>query len=235
METERELRDRAVAGDAVATRTLVAAVLPIVQVRVARALSRRRTRSGRDVRQEVEDIVQEVFVALFERDGRVLKAWDAARGLSLANFCGLIAEREASSILRSGRRSPWTEDATASEDLERDAGTAPDAEVSVASREHLERLSERLREELSPLGLEMFQRLIVEEEAVEAVCKSTAMTPDAVYAWRSRLGKLARKLAAELARSDPHLATAPTEMLSDDAQQPRRPDRNRKRNREETS
>jgi RNA polymerase sigma-70 factor (ECF subfamily) len=205
MADERALLDRALTGDAAATRALVASVLPVVQVRVARVLARRRARSGRDVRQEVEDLAQEVFAALFEHEGRVLRAWDPGRGLSLASFCGLIAEREAASILRSGRRSPWTEDATEQEDLERDAGAVPDAEVHVASREQLDQLVTRLREELSPRGLEMFQRLIVDEESVESVCASTGMSADAVYAWRSRVGKLARKLAVEAARSGAHI------------------------------
>lgn len=204
---DKALVERALAGDPRSTRALVEMVLPVVQVRVSRVLSRRRARSGRDVRQEVEDLAQEVFAALFENDGRVLRAWDPARGLPLTSFCGLIAEREAASILRSGRRSPWTEDATLAEDLERDVGVTADAELSAASREHLERLADRLREALSPLGLEMFQRLIVEEETVESVCASTKMKPDAIYAWRSRLGKLARKVAAELARSEPNLKT----------------------------
>jgi RNA polymerase sigma-70 factor (ECF subfamily) len=195
-------------GEGAATRELIQAVLPVVQVRIARILSRRRAGKSRDVRQEVEDLAQEVFVALFEQDGRVLRAWDPDRGLSLASFCGLIAEREAVSILRSGRRSPWTEDATESEELERDAGVAPDAELRVASREHLAQLTERLRRELSPRGLEMFQRLLVEEEPVEAICVSTGMTADAVYAWKSRVSKLARKLAAEIASSEPHLKTS---------------------------
>ena len=205
MNAERELLDRALSGDATATRELVALVLPVVQVRVARVLSRRRARSGRDVRQEVEDLAQEVFAALFENDGRVLRVWDPARGLALASFCGLVAEREAASILRSGRRSPWTEDATPVEDLERGVGSAADAELGASSREQLERLAERLRQELSPRGLELFQRLIVEEEPVDAVCASTGMSADAVYAWRSRLGKLARKIALEIAASEPHI------------------------------
>lgn len=207
---ERELLDRALSGDAVATRELVARVLPVVQVRVARVLSRRRERSGRDVRQEVEDLAQEVFVALFKDGGRVLRAWDPGRGLALASFCGLVAEREVASILRSGRRSPWTEDATPAEDLERDVGSAGDVELGVASREQLARLTERLHEELSPRGLELFQRLIVEEEAVEAVCASTGMSSDAVYAWRSRLGKLARVIALEVTASEPRIASKPS-------------------------
>ena len=206
MKTERELLERALSGDVAATRELVTLVLPVVQVRVARALSRRRARSGRDVRQEVEDLALEVFAALFADDGRVLRAWDPVRGLALASFCGLVAEREAPSILRSGRRSPWTEDATPPEDLERDVGAAADVELGAASREQLERLAERLSEELSPRGLELFQRLIVDEEPVDSVCTSTGMSADAIYAWRSRLGKLARKIALEIAASEPRLS-----------------------------
>jgi RNA polymerase sigma-70 factor (ECF subfamily) len=212
---DRALLERALAGDGAATRALVAAVLPVVQARVARVLARRRARSGRDVRQEVEDLAQEVFAALFEHEGRALRAWDPGRGLSLASFCGLVAERETASILRSGRRSPWTEDAMEREDLEREAGAAPhaDAELRVASREELDQLACRLREELSPLGLEMFQRLVVEEEPVDAVCETTGMSADAVYAWRSRMGKLARRLAQEMALGA-HIEADPTTVRS---------------------
>ncbi len=208
MSDERRLLERALGGDATAARGLVALVLPIVQARVARVLARRRARSARDVRQEVADLTQEVFASLFEHDGRILRAWDPARGLSLASFCGLVAEREAASILRSGRRSPWTEDATPAEDLERDAGHGGDVELGVASREQLERLTERLREELSPLGLEMFQRLVVDEEAIDVVCAATGMKADAVYAWRSRIGKLARRIARELTASEPNISAS---------------------------
>lgn len=215
---DRALLERALDGDTAATRKLVATLLPVVQVRVARVLVRRRARSARDVRQEVEDLAQEVFAALFENDGRVLRAWDAKRGLSLASFCGLVAEREAASILRSGRRSPWTEDATEMDDLEKGIEPAPDAELRIASREQLELLVERLRESVSPRGLELFQRLIVEEEAVESVCASTGMKADAVYAWKSRLGKLVRKLAREIGKSEPQIP------LSDSTSSPRRPE-----------
>lgn len=192
-------------------RRLVGLLVPVVQARIARTLVRRRGGSGRDARQEVEDIAQEVFAALFAEDGKVLRVWDASRGLSLASFCGLVAEREAASILRSGRRSPWTEAATELDDLEKALAEVPDAEVRVASREQLARLINRLREALSPRGLELFHRLIVEEETVESVCSSTGMTADAVYAWKSRISKVIRKLAAEMAASEPKVPGAPDE------------------------
>jgi RNA polymerase sigma-70 factor (ECF subfamily) len=205
---ERALLDEALSGDAAATRRLVGLLVPVVQARVARILVRRRGGSGRDVRQEVEDLAQEVFVALFAESGKVLRAWDPVRGLSLASFCGLIAERETASILRSGRRSPWTEAATELDELEKELAEVPDVEVRVSSRQQLARLIDRLREALSPRGLELFHRLVIEEESVESVCASTGMTADAVYAWKSRIGKVVRKLAAEIAASEPRVAGA---------------------------
>src|SRR5262245_51304251 len=106
----------ALGGDKGAIRALVAALSPVIQARVARALLRRRAASkARDIRQEVEDLTQEVFVALFADGGRTLREWSPSRGLSLLNFAGLVAEREVASIMRSGRRSPWTEDPTLNE------------------------------------------------------------------------------------------------------------------------
>lgn len=216
---ERALLEQALSGDAAATRRLVTHLLPVVQARVARVLVRRRGGSGRDARQEVEDLAQEVFASLFADGGRILRAWDPERGLGLASFAGLIAEREAASVLRSGKRSPWKEAATELDDLEKELEHVDGAEARVATREQLARLVDRLREALSPRGLELFHRLVVEEEAVEAVCASTGMTPDAVYAWKSRIGKVVRKLAAELAKSEPRV-----DSLSGAAPARRRPD-----------
>lgn len=207
--TERlnaELLAAALAGDPAEVRALVSALTPIVQARVARVLLRRESAGrGRDVRQELEDLAQEVFVALFADGARLLRLWSPEKGLSLANFVGLLAEREAISILRSGRRSPWTEDPTLDTDLAESGGTTEGAEVQLASRQMLQQVLDRVRAALSPKGLQLFLWLLVEQRPVEEVCELAGMTPDAVYAWRSRLGKLLRGIAAEL--SDPEVST----------------------------
>src|SRR5262245_8316373 len=89
----------AIAGDAGAIAELLSAATPVVQARVARALLRRPETRGRDIHADVADLTQEVFVALFTADGKALKAWDPARGLSFANFVGLLAQRRVSSLL----------------------------------------------------------------------------------------------------------------------------------------
>ncbi len=199
--TRREV-ERALAGDKAALTLLVDVLTPVIQARVARGLLlwRQGLSAGRDVRQEVEDITQEVFLALFADSGRVLRSWDPERGLSLANFAGLVAERQTVSILRSGKRSPWKEDPTLTEELDEPAAV-PGPEEVAASRETLQRLLHRLTEELSPLGRRLFELLFLRELPVREVIDRTSMSSDAIYAWRSRLRRLARRLFADLSDS----------------------------------
>src|SRR4051812_48339802 len=96
------LARRALEGDPIALSSLVATLTPVVQARVARTLLARRSllAGGRSVREEVEDLSQEIFLALFDRNARVLRSWEPERGLSLLNFVGLVAERQVLSFLR---------------------------------------------------------------------------------------------------------------------------------------
>ncbi|MFL6260504.1 MAG: RNA polymerase sigma factor [Thermoanaerobaculia bacterium] len=191
---------RALTGDQTALTRLIAVLTPVIQARVARTLLARRHRlaGGRDVRQEVEDLSQEVFLALFSRDAHVLRGWQTERGLSLESFVGLVAERQVLSFLRSGRRNPWKEDPFfPAEDLETEDPESGPEEIA-AGREHLSLLLDRLREELSPLGRRLFELLFVQELSQREVQAASGLSADAVYAWRSRLRRLARKLLAEM-------------------------------------
>jgi RNA polymerase sigma-70 factor, ECF subfamily len=200
---------RALGGDRGALRVFVDALTPTIQARVARTLLRRRPHGpARDIRQEVEDLCQQVFVSLFANEAKALRAWDPERGLPLNAFVGLLAEREVNSVLRSQRRNPWTDDPT--DDQQFDTMTHDDMgpEQSAASREMLRALLGRLRESLSDRGMQIFLWLFVDGRSVDDVCAMADMNADAVYAWRSRLGKQVRALAAE--------------MMSDSGAQPRR-------------
>ena len=189
----------ALAGDQLALTRLVAALTPVIQARVARILLARgasRAR-GRNLRHDVEDLTQDVFLSLFSSDGRVLRSWRAERGLSLENFVGLVSERYVVSFLRSGRRNPWREDLGIVQDLEAPAGEAGPEEVA-ASREQLQLLLGRLRQTLSPLGRQVFELLFVEELSLPEAMAASGLSADAVYAWRSRLRRAARDLLEEL-------------------------------------
>jgi DNA-directed RNA polymerase specialized sigma24 family protein len=198
MTVDATLVQQALEGDRQALRRLVDALTPVIQVRVAQVLLRNPQTARRNIEHEVADLTQEVFMALFAEGGRALKAWDATRGLSFPNFVGLLASRLAITVLRSGRRNPFLHAPTEPSDLEASAEPSPGPEPRAVSREVLGVLLGRLETALSPKGFELFCRLFVEQEPVEAVCAATGLSADAVYAWRSRLGKLVRGIAAEL-------------------------------------
>jgi RNA polymerase sigma factor (sigma-70 family) len=191
---------RALDGDPTAQTSLVAMLTPVIQARVARTLLARRSLlgGGSSVRQEVEDLSQEVFLALFARDGHILRSWQAERGLSLENFVGLVAERQVLSFLRSGRRNPWKEDSSFAEDELDITAPGPDPEEITASREHRARLLDRLREELSLLGWQLFDLLFIQELSQAEVQAASGLSANAVYAWRSRLRRVVRRLLDEM-------------------------------------
>ncbi|HEU4534762.1 MAG TPA: sigma-70 family RNA polymerase sigma factor [Polyangiaceae bacterium] len=202
VDTAEQLVQDALAGDRDAVRALVDRVGPVIQARVGRVAARGRSRQGEQLRQVVADLTQEVFVSLFQEQGRVLRGWTPARGLSLEAYVGMVAEHQAISFLRSGRRSGWREDATGDQAIELSAGGHAGVHERVHARQTLTRLLDRMRETLSPKGLTLFELLVVEERSVPEVCEAMSMSPDAVYAWRSRLAKTASALLAEIESED---------------------------------
>jgi RNA polymerase sigma-70 factor (ECF subfamily) len=213
--TRRQLR-KALKGDEVALDRLVDLLTPVIQARVARKLlARAGQAAGRSIRQEVEDLTQEVFLALFDNDAKTLRAWDPDKGLSLKNFVGLVADRQAVSILRTGKRSPWTEEPTLDEELDLkssgERAEPPGPEHLVASREALATTLERLAEQTSPLGQTLFGLLFVEELTVPEITRRMRMTPEAVYAWRSRLSRLAHRIFEEVVSETAPAARNPEE------------------------
>lgn len=191
----------ALGRDPAAVRALVDRLSPVIERRVAGALWRRS--STRDGRQELADMTQEVFLSLFTADGKALRAWDPARGLSLESFVSLLAQHQVASILRNGRTSPWRDDPTEADQIDRLVDPATSIEGLVGSREHVRVLLDRLRASLSPRGMELFQRLIIDDEPVDALCAATGMAREAVYQWRSRLLRQVRQLSRQIEGAAP--------------------------------
>jgi RNA polymerase sigma-70 factor (ECF subfamily) len=204
-----DLSPSVLAGDRKAVRAFVDAMSPVIEARAARALLRRVRGSGREMGQEIADLTQDVFAALFAHDARVLRAWDRGRGLSLANFVGLVAERQIASTLRNGRRDPWRDVPEELDVIESIGPSVPDAFEQIASRSVLDRLLDRLQESLSVRGLVLFHRLYVAEEPVDEVAASMGMTRDAIYAWRARVGRLVRDFSKQVALDEAAPARIP--------------------------
>jgi RNA polymerase sigma-70 factor (ECF subfamily) len=190
---QRRLVERVLEGDARATEELVTALLPIIQRRVAWVLSRR----GRARREDALDYAQEALMRLLENDARVLRTWEPDRGASLETFAGLVAERHVLSALRSGRKSAWREDPLLDAKAETLANES-DLEQLVWSRDLLERLLDRLEEELTPRSRQLFTALFVEELTIEEAAARFNMSSNALYSWQSRFRTRAVELAKEL-------------------------------------
>jgi RNA polymerase sigma-70 factor (ECF subfamily) len=189
------LIERALAGDPASVRALVNRLSPVIARRVAATLWRR---CGRiNVAQEVTDMSQEVFLSLFQSDGKALRAWDPARGMALDSFVGLLAHHQVTSLLRNRKTAPRRADPTRDNELERFAARDASPESIVASREDLRALLDRLRETLSPRGLELFHRIMVDQESIERLTATTGLTAVALYQWKRRLKRAVQTLGAD--------------------------------------
>ncbi|MEQ9495561.1 MAG: sigma-70 family RNA polymerase sigma factor [Deltaproteobacteria bacterium] len=191
---ERAIVVAALDGDTEAMRQLVSIVRPVIQAEVAWTLrDRAPIGRGRDPKQEVQDLVQDVFIALLEKDGHRLRAWDPQRGRTLASFVKLLARRRVTDALRSRPRSPWTEEPAGLEDI--GEGATPSHADHVAARIAVQRVVSKLRETMSERSTEIFSALYLEEATVEEVCESHDLSRDALYAWRARFKRSVRRLS----------------------------------------
>lgn len=191
---DQDLVRRALAREPAACRALVDRLTPSIQRQVNAALVRRR----RGTRQDVRDLVQDVFRILLDDEGKVLRAWDPEKGASLEGYVGLVAQRKVASILASGRKSGHAEDAQDPIDFDDATAGGPTPEAGAMSRDLLARVLDELKAGLSAQGFEMFRVLVVEEREVAWVQEQYGLSRDAVYAWRSRVSKAAKKAAQKI-------------------------------------
>lgn len=198
-ESAQELIRSAIDGDSRSMRQLVHELTPVIRVAVTSVLSRAPGR--RQAHQEIEDVTQTVLLSLFADRGRALRDWDPTRGRDLLSFVAMLAQRETASVLRSRRRSPWTEHPTQLEELDRNAVSRMGPESEAISRDMLSALAVAMREHLSPRGAEVFDLMFLQGMSPEDVCDVTGLKLDAVYTWKSRIAKKLRELFAALTRA----------------------------------
>ena len=195
-------------GDRRAVSAFVRVMTPIVQARAAKAM-RGFAVEGSRARQELEDMVQDTFLAIFANDSKLLRGWDPDRGLSFQNFVGLIAYRLALSKLRTQKSNPFNADPTMDEELEQGQEPEPAFDTALAQRDLMVKVVARVRAKLSPLGLSLFTALIIEEREIEDVMMEESMSRDALYAWRSRLLKaIKREYQSLLSESELNLQSS---------------------------
>jgi RNA polymerase sigma-70 factor (ECF subfamily) len=184
---ERALVAGVLRRDEAAIRQFVRRYTPIIQSAVASTvLSFGRSSTLRNVREEVRDLTQDVFVVLFDQDDRVLTRWDPERGMKLGSFLSLVARRRTLARLRRRSSNPWTQDPVETERVESALVTRPETD-RVEARQLLESALETVQLGQSERGREMVDLLLVQDLDTEEVEQRTGLSRAAVYKWRSRL------------------------------------------------
>lgn len=174
-------------------RGLVLHISPFVQAEVAMMMTRYGNLRGRNGRQEVQDLVQDVFVILFKDNGKTLRAWRADGGRKFGSFVRLVAKRRLLSVMRTRTKNPWPDEPTDNETLDRSV-RASEVDSAVGFREELEILWEKLSRWFGDEDHRLFRLFFVEGLSIDEVETMTGKNRQALYSWRRELRKFARSV-----------------------------------------
>lgn len=183
--------EEALSGGTAPRRRLAERLLDAIQREVAISVHRPALQQGRDPRQEVQDLVQEVLVALFEHDARELRRWDPARGRNLESFVRLVARRRVARVLGQRRGNPWTASSVELQEGPDEEGL----EERLEQRAQLGEVLQLLHANMSPRDVELFELLFVQGLEPGEAAEKMEMSRGAVNAWSYRMRKQARAAA----------------------------------------
>lgn len=193
---------RALAREPGALNTLVRHLAPVIQFRVSRVLAPL-AQSRTTLRDDVEDISQEVFAHLFAGDAAILRRWQPQRGASLRNFVGLIAQR----LARDHALKRSAKDARQALRLDADnlwiEAPLSSPEVALVNADTLRYVVAALYQQQTARGRQLFDMLMLEQLEPGEIAERTGLSRDAVYMWRSRLIHAARKILLDYEGSLP--------------------------------
>lgn len=188
---DEALIEKALAGRGGALRTLTRRVLPVVRARVSAYLRRRGGSLGT---QDTDDLMQEIWLTLFERDGHLLRGYDATRGKSLEGYIGMVCRRELwrrNRTLQAERRGGGVEHAP----LDAAHGKAdhvPDPEAVTMSRDLMAGLNTYLNTQLPERG-RLIMRAIYEDHLGPAeAAQMLGVKTQVIYNWQHKIRGLTR-------------------------------------------
>lgn len=180
--------EQALNGERTAIESLVNDLTPVIQNKVARVMLSTLSGQSVDIRQEVQDMTQDVLTLIFSDGGKLLRSWAPEKGASLPHFIAVVTERRTLNKVKTlGRRSRFFQDAI--EPDESAASRSSEPEGQAISSQLLLRMTQKLAPQLSDVGEKMFDYLFLQGLSVTEICDKAKMSEDAVYAWRSRLRK----------------------------------------------
>lgn len=167
----------------------------IVRSELTHVLRRFPAGAAHDARTGLHDLVQDVLVLLFERDGRALRRWDPTRGRSLSSFVRLIARRHAQRVLAqactTSKRGPGVSPTPSDRAFECD--DRGHTSTQMAARLDVQRVLASLADTASDRDHTLFDLLFLEERDPAEVAQTAGMTRGAVNAWAYRLRRTLRQ------------------------------------------
>ncbi|HET6583801.1 MAG TPA: sigma-70 family RNA polymerase sigma factor [Nannocystaceae bacterium] len=176
--------DRAVGGHDRSARALVRRLTPLVRARVRRALAREGACLGVG---DADDVVQQVMLELFADHGRRLRAYDPERGVSLAGWVGMVADRQITDLARRSaaqkRGGPSPEFVVADELPSASAGPE---DVAVAI-DLAKRLIDHLDRSLPSSGRAVLDGVFANGRTIGEVAADAGLTRQVVYNWQHRI------------------------------------------------
>lgn len=184
-------------GDRSASKALIDRLLPVVRAR-ARSILRQshRRRLGAH---EGDDLVQEVWEALFKDGGKRLLAFDPAQG-SLEGYVGTIAKNEILNRLQYERRKKRDVRLTDADDgaLDRIAADRGGPEASAEASELARRIGDHLYEALPERGQLVLRYVFTDGQTAEETAAILAVNAQVVYNWVHKIRTEARSFLSRV-------------------------------------
>jgi RNA polymerase sigma factor (sigma-70 family) len=188
-----ELLDGCVRGDPAARTEFVEQYASIVSFGISVIFKQ----FGRPYRrEEIEDLSQEIFLALFDHDCRKLKQYQGRNGCSLASWLRIVANRATIDRLRKEGRTVSLDDPEGNEgrrilEARVDSSSGPEPNVEAAER------AGRVRElvALLPAKDQIFVQLFYFQGLpIDEVAEAIGITTNAAYVRKMRLHEKLRRL-----------------------------------------
>ncbi len=196
--SERSRLNAALSGDRAAKDWMVARLQPVLQRTAGRLLLTLRGQSkGRATRQDLVDLTQDAWAILLQKEALALRNWDPNTG-PLEPYVARVVKNRLISKLRTKKHSPFTEDPTEGDALERILGMAEQFAQRVEDADIVAKLLLQLREALSPLGQQVLDVFLMDGATVEDVMVETGLSKEAVRSWRKRIRNTAKQILADM-------------------------------------
>jgi RNA polymerase sigma factor (sigma-70 family) len=185
-----------------ATEALIAHLEPAIRFQATRVfLADAHGRTGSNLRAEVDELLQDVLLLLFEHRGRALRRWDGRA--SLKTYVARIARHRAGRKVRSRTSNPWYLVPEEQEALQRVLSRESEVDERLAAAQVWSMALERMMDEQTPVGRRIARLLFRDERDTPQVRELTGLSRDAVYQWRRRLLASLRGHATDLLAEQP--------------------------------